>query len=1115
MKKISLWILLFSLCACGVIFAHSLDVSIVKSIPYNGSHGLGITYAGGNLWVSDFSDKNIYQVNSDNGVIEQTIAVNTTLCLNGLTWDGVNEVLIVSENGEGAQIRKINLAGNETSSFPTPGGDSTDLANANNFLYNGDFSDGGLIHQILLSDGSLVQTISSPSETPQGLTYVDGVLWHTDMDKQLYMLDTNCNVISQGELPSEINPGGLTHDGEYFWVTSDNGYIYQLQVNINLDINNPDAIVILTDNTPYSLLSGTLTTVYGNSESNNLVLQKNAGAILFSFQGENTITIESEYNLFSVSRSGATVTFQGNEGTLLVMPATTTAQTIIFNDQQFDLLIDSGRVLLGDQEILLKTSTYQIADYFPMAGSWETDQRTLFMGIKDRDLDGVIAKELMDTSSPEARYWTCDENGLRNRGGYDPNVEMGIDDLFFIESTPIVFAKASVEIGDKSVTTIDDDDGTTYISVLLDGIEDITVPAGTFRDCLRFKATLWNPGQNEGDNGYETIWLARNVGFVKAVNEMGEPMFFSPPNKTRQLLSYYIPEGLSSDQLAIRTLVANFVDAKEGEDLNSLMALFSENFFKECRDKSERQAQEQEWFSQYTYNKFCAGLEDIVVTGDRAHAMLEYYIRGTVKENNYGWQLAGRESIHLIKEDGHWYFYGNQMSFNPYGDEGYFAVFTRNQEWGSSVPAVTGFHDCATGNRLSSTEGIESFTLTMPAPSNYETMDLMDYWDDEYTEFWGSIPLSYDEMPNGFYTFTITDTSGNFFSYSDYFEKQALMDVPVHVSPVDGAYLPPGNNTFSWEPVSGTDVSYRIELQKEIDGSWVNISSINLDTTSYTFSLEAGTNYQWRVRAMQADRLDGKDFRENEARSSWDYLTVSSATNQEPVTLTDAYLQYRTYESKTDEFRGWCTFRRGDGIAYSSNIISLILKNSSDMEMLTKTIGLNIDSRGYYYGKYNSETAQVEYSGPFPYSGFWINFPDGTVLSAGEYTYEAQTSEGETLTFNISFPGQTILPFVSSNSMDYTWEADGSLTLAWTEPEGAFDQIRVLLSDQYWRDVLSISLPNNMETVNIPASVIDDITATHNPSQIYWQVQTRAYDGNLNYARGYSNSLEFIWKGVK
>ena len=70
-----------------------------------------------------------------------------------------------------------------------------------------------------------------------------------------------------------------------------------------------------------------------------------------NFSGNNTITIEAESGLFTVSRSGASVTFDGTDGTILVMPATLTPQSIIFSDVNLDLVIVDGVVKLGAQVI--------------------------------------------------------------------------------------------------------------------------------------------------------------------------------------------------------------------------------------------------------------------------------------------------------------------------------------------------------------------------------------------------------------------------------------------------------------------------------------------------------------------------------------------------------------------------------------------------------------------------------------------------------------------------------------------------------------------------------------------------------------------------------------------
>ncbi|MCP4114078.1 MAG: DUF11 domain-containing protein, partial [Desulfobacteraceae bacterium] len=108
---------------------------------------------------------------------------------------------------------------------------------------------------------------------------------------------------------------------------------------------------VLTNGTPRTLASGNDTIVYGCHGANHIVLENGAVARLINFPGGNTITIQSDSSLFTVSRSGTSVTFTGSGGTILVIPATTTAQSIVFNDDSFELKIDSGSVMLGNQVI--------------------------------------------------------------------------------------------------------------------------------------------------------------------------------------------------------------------------------------------------------------------------------------------------------------------------------------------------------------------------------------------------------------------------------------------------------------------------------------------------------------------------------------------------------------------------------------------------------------------------------------------------------------------------------------------------------------------------------------------------------------------------------------------
>jgi hypothetical protein len=85
-----------------------------------------------------------------------------------------------------------------------------------------------------------------------------------------------------------------------------------------------------------------------NATSNN---KAGAGAKMVNMPGNNKITIQSGSSLFSVSRSGASVTFEGTDGTIFKIPATKTAQTIVFDDKNFTLKIEAGSVMLDSQMI--------------------------------------------------------------------------------------------------------------------------------------------------------------------------------------------------------------------------------------------------------------------------------------------------------------------------------------------------------------------------------------------------------------------------------------------------------------------------------------------------------------------------------------------------------------------------------------------------------------------------------------------------------------------------------------------------------------------------------------------------------------------------------------------
>jgi hypothetical protein len=111
--------------------------------------------------------------------------------------------------------------------------------------------------------------------------------------------------------------------------------------------------VLTADTTDTSIYSGESVRIYGTAGDDHITLESGAQAELIHFRGNNAITIESDSGGFTVSRSGACVIFDGNDGTFLKMPATRFQQTIEFNDEAFSLSIDSGAVLLGGQRVTM------------------------------------------------------------------------------------------------------------------------------------------------------------------------------------------------------------------------------------------------------------------------------------------------------------------------------------------------------------------------------------------------------------------------------------------------------------------------------------------------------------------------------------------------------------------------------------------------------------------------------------------------------------------------------------------------------------------------------------------------------------------------------------------
>jgi hypothetical protein len=237
-----------------------------------------------------------------------------------------------------------------------------------------------------------------------------------------------------------------------------------------------------------------------------------------------------------------------------------------------------------------------------------------------------------------------------------------------------------------------------------------------------------------------------------------------------------------------------------------------------------------------------------------------------------------------------------------------------------------------------------------------------------------------------------------------------------------------------------------------------------------------------------------------------EHYEVEETVTCDPVAIINfAFLQYRTFAdvNTASKYIGWIDFTI-EGNPIDLFEISQVSLNASGDDV---PVSESFYSHSYYNGEWNKLTSSVEFSGPVYESGFSIEFPQGTPLPAGYYTYEATTSQGTTITTTLFFPGETVLPTVDVASMSSEWVSpDNSLHLSWDNPAGEYDQLRIIVKDQDYNDLLYVKPPANANDLMVPADIVQDITDLKHPTSARWVVQTRSYtetDDN-NYARGIS-----------
>jgi len=164
------------------------------------------------------------------------------------------------------------------------------------------------------------------------------------------------------------------------------------------------------------------------------------------------------------------------------------------------------------------TSTYNIADYFPLSvgNQWNytSGQNTITGTIQINNETVFLYEDALCTCERES-YLTVDERGILYWG----NSKEGI------YPQPFVLFQPTWKVGERKKIpfTIQVEDilksGTLIFK--LERLEDVTTPAGQFKNCLRFSVAISSKGEHY-ENYKEVLHFARGIGLVRTERLKGD-----------------------------------------------------------------------------------------------------------------------------------------------------------------------------------------------------------------------------------------------------------------------------------------------------------------------------------------------------------------------------------------------------------------------------------------------------------------------------------------------------------------------------------------------------------------------------------------------------------------
>ncbi|MBS1113033.1 MAG: ompB-2 [Nitrospirae bacterium] len=271
----------------------------------------------------------------------------------------------------------------------------------------------------------------------------------------------------------------------------------------------------------------------GNTSLPKVFTVKNTGT---SDLVVNSITLTgtnaSEFN----QTSDCTTVAKGVSCTIIVSLSPTSAgsKTALLNissndSKKSDIVVKLAGTGLQAPDNPPVDAIFNIAEYFPLGqgdtwtyreGDTELTTRTVSGTQKINDVNAV---KVIDEDG-DYQLWT-NSNGIVWYKEYDADDIPGCGWEQLIFSPPIHASDPLVSVGSSYIsnTTLAETDCTGKSSTTsfsyeftIDGIEDVTVPAGTFSECLKITGIMTVNGTSQTTE--QSIWLSKGVGQIKTIS---------------------------------------------------------------------------------------------------------------------------------------------------------------------------------------------------------------------------------------------------------------------------------------------------------------------------------------------------------------------------------------------------------------------------------------------------------------------------------------------------------------------------------------------------------------------------------------------------------------------